>query len=333
MAQPSTTWSSRSDSQTVQRLLADTSRLWVDADPEHEWLGRRHDGWWDHTNQVWVLPVPGRHRRLARLLAELERTRIKYQPAHLPLRDRAVGSTDRTPPTTPAGADQPVPQVHAPGLVSHAQMLAMVHACPATTVQGRRDRALVLACWELLATPAHLQALDVGHLRPHPEGVEVEVTGHLAVMAYRADPAHCPVRALTAYLDLREEVRLLRGPLWLRAAPQRAHTDMLTAQPMSAAEIAGRLNAIAVDAGLSGRGTALGLRQGSIATAAAAGAGEAWLAAQSRHEPGCAFLERLIALGRRAAGPERVDLWEERPRDRRAPQVPVREACSPLQPG
>lgn len=155
----STSWSNRSDDQTVQRLLADASRLWVEAGPEHEWLRRRHDGWWDHTNQVWVLPVPGRHRRLARLLRELERTRIKYRPAQLPLRDRALRSADPLLPAT-AGTDRPVPQMHAPGVVSYAQMLSLVHTCPATTVQGQRDRALVLACWELMAIPTYLQALD-----------------------------------------------------------------------------------------------------------------------------------------------------------------------------
>ncbi|GAA1457449.1 hypothetical protein NE857_21895 [Nocardiopsis exhalans] len=317
MTQHSTTWSNRSDSQTVQRLLADASRLWVDAGPEHEWLRRRHEGWWDHTNQVWVVPVPGRHRRLVRLLGELERTRLKYRPAQRPLRDRAVRSADPLA-TAHAGTGRPVPQIDAHGVASHAQMLSMVQACPAATVQGRRDRALVLACWELMATPAHLQALDVGDLRPHSEGLEVQVTGQLAVMAYRADPEHCPVRALTTYLELREEVQLLRGPVWLRTAPRRGHTDILTAQPMSSSEIAARLNAIAVDAGLSGRRTALGLRQGAIATAAASGASQRWLAAQSRHAPDCAFLNRLIRLGQRAVGREHVDLWGERPRDRRA---------------
>jgi hypothetical protein len=295
---------------TPEYLRQDACRLWVYASADHHWLGTRHEGWWDAFDQVWVLPVPRRSTRLKRLLSELRATGLTCRAAPRPLRDRKLRPQDRGTPSDSDQAQAPVAEVAAAGLLTHRQMRQMVSSCPGHTPEGVRDRALVLVCWELMATAQSLQAVDVDHLLPHRYGLQVQVSGRRVSLPHRAEEQVCPVRALHAYLDLREQDHLVRGPLWLHAAA-RSDRRVFLLDPLSTSEVSSRLNGIARTAGLPGSRTAAGLRHGAIAAAAAAGAPEPWLAAHSGMPLESATLRDLVALGRAAAEPV-TDPWSWR---------------------
>jgi integrase len=101
-----------------------------------------------------------------------------------------------------------------------------VAACDEGTAAGRRDRAVILLGFALLARRAELAALNLSDLEFVPgEGLAVIIRasktdqaarGVIRRIHYAANQALCPVRAAAAWTAFLAERGITAGPLFLR---------------------------------------------------------------------------------------------------------------------
>ena len=163
----------------------------------------------------------------------------------------------------------------------------MVDALEPQTVQGARDRALLLLGFAGALRRSELVALDVEDLRAHQEGLAVLIARSKtsqdsggSVIAFPRVPGspYCPVQAV---LDWQVVAGIMTGPLFRRLhRGDRVGTSRLTAQ--SVALIVKRL---AAQVGLEAeRYSGHSLRSGFLTSAARAGASLFKTADHSRYQ-------------------------------------------------
>lgn len=161
----------------------------------------------------------------------------------------------------------------------------IVWSLPDTTI-GTRDRALLLVGFTGALRRSELVALDVTDLEPRDEGMtalirrsktDPEAQGRRVALPWGKDEHTCPVTAINAWLDRSETTD---GPLF---RPVNRHGQLgagrLTAQAVSLV-VKRAVEQIGLDpTSFSGHS----LRAGFATTAAAAGASERAIAAQTGH--------------------------------------------------
>ena len=176
------------------------------------------------------------------------------------------------------------PNQKAPAVDEEVQRL--VEAVEPQTLQGLRDRALVLLGFAGALRRSELVALDVEHLGRRPEGFALRVAssktdqeGHGEVVAIPrvADSAYCPVQAVLDWLVVAE---IRTGAVF-----RRMHRgDRLGASRLTDQSVALVIKRLALRVGLDpGRYAGHSLRSGFLTSAARRGANIFKMADQSRH--------------------------------------------------
>jgi len=109
--------------------------------------------------------------------------------------------------------------------VTVGPLRAMTNACDPRTAIGLRDRALILLGFSTAARRSELAALDLTDVTEVDEGLQVIIrtskadlhsTGRTVAVPYGSNPATCPVRAVRAWLTVRDTAGLGPGPLFVR---------------------------------------------------------------------------------------------------------------------
>lgn len=177
------------------------------------------------------------------------------------------------------------PNQKAPAIDSHVQRL--VAAVSPNTLQGLRDRALILLGFAGAFRRSELVALDGEHLSEVSEGLLVRILssktdqegkGQMLAIARVPDSPFCPVQAVLAW---RTKAEIGRGALFRRIR----RGDRLCATRLTAHSVALVIKRLCVRAGLD---PALyaghSLRSGFLTSAARARASIFRMADQSRHK-------------------------------------------------
>lgn len=182
--------------------------------------------------------------------------------------------------------------------LSTADIVRMVATLPAG-VSGTRDRALLLVGFAGAMRASELVGLDTQDLEERPEGMvavirssktDQEAAGRRVALPFGKDGQTCPVGAVRAWLDL---VGLTEGPLFRRVdRHSRLGSGRLTAQSVGAIVRRSACAAGMDTTRLSGHS----LRAGFTTTAAANGASERAIAAQTGHRS-MEVLRRYIRHG------------------------------------
>lgn len=197
------------------------------------------------------------------------------------------------------------------------QLRSMVQQADPETLSGKRDRALLLLGYNMMARRSELTALNLDDVTLTDHGLEVFVAasktdkasaGETVAVPYGTHLDTCAVRAVLAWRAALEELGVTSGPL-LRGvdrhgrlvgssgAAGRRGTRM---SPDSVNRIVRRL---AKAAGLEGV-SAHSLRSGPATAAAMAGAPRAWITRQGRWSPTSTAVDAYIRP---------ADAWENNP--------------------
>ncbi len=169
--------------------------------------------------------------------------------------------------------------------VTEAELRAMVAALPAT-IQGIRDRAILLVGFVGAFRRSELVGLDVEDVAEHQAGLVItarrsktdqEARGFEKAIPLGATPDLCPVRALKAWL---EAARITSGPL-LRSIDRHGNVAPDRISGLTVARVVKR---VATAAGLDAeRFSGHSLRLGFVTTAAQRGCSERSIANQTGH--------------------------------------------------
>ncbi|MFJ4924078.1 site-specific integrase [Streptomyces sp. NPDC088736] len=167
-----------------------------------------------------------------------------------------------------------------------AQLRALLATLDRSTLQGRRDAALLLLGFACAGRVSELAALDLGDVVETDNGLEAAVYRRKlkaftdTAIPYGANPATCPVRAVRALREAMAEAGRTEGPLFVRvdrhgriAPPMYRHGRPIgdpagRITPEAAADVVERAAAVA---GLEGRWTGHSLRRGFATAARKAG--------------------------------------------------------------
>lgn len=173
-------------------------------------------------------------------------------------------------------------------------------ACCPETLAGFRDKALYLCSFAIAARRSEAAALRVNDLEKVPEGllvtirkskVDQELVGRKVGIPYGADPATCPVRALSSYL----EAANIQSGFVFRAVDQAGRISAHGLHPDSVGYV---LKRAAARAGLKVTDIAgHSLRSGFCTEAARRNVPEYLIRRQARFKPGSKTLDRYIRLG------------------------------------
>jgi integrase len=154
------------------------------------------------------------------------------------------------------------------------------------TVRGRRDRALLLLAWGGALRRSEVVGLRCGDVQAEDRGLIITVrkskTDQLAAgrqigIPYGRTPAYCPVRA---YHQVINRSRTASSPLFVAIRPDGRPTGV----PLSDKHVARLVKRVADAAGLAGDYSGHSLRAGFATAAAAAGASERSIMAQTGHK-------------------------------------------------
>jgi site-specific recombinase XerD len=190
---------------------------------------------------------------------------------------------DNTPPTTPARGlykeyrrewAKQGNQVRRSAAIGLDTLRAMVATCDPDTLQGLRDRALLLLGYQLTAGRSELSRLDINDVQDVPDGslnvfIQSSNRGHPqgdAVHVPYEEPAEmCAVRAVRAWREALAERRITDGPLFrpidrYGRLGHEANAAGHTATRLTGKSVSGIVKRRAQIAGLSERYTARGLR-------------------------------------------------------------------------
>jgi integrase len=167
-----------------------------------------------------------------------------------------------------------------------AQIRQMVYSLPDTTI-GRRDRAVLLVGFAGALRRSELVAIDIDDLERRDEGIAVllrrsktdqEAQGRRVALPFGHDPQTCPVRALDAWLEV---AHIDEGAVF-RSVDRHGNVGARGLSDQSVALIVKRA---AQRAGHDPASySAHSLRAGFATSAAAAGASERAIAAQTGHQ-------------------------------------------------
>ncbi|MEV4672763.1 site-specific integrase [Actinomadura sp. NPDC049382] len=195
---------------------------------------------------------------------------------------------------------------------------AMVATCDLSTLQGARDRALLLLGFNMMARRSELVGLDQGDVVESSNGLTVyvkrsktdqEARGITVAIPRGKHPETCAVEAINAWKARLAERGLADGPLFrpidrhgrVGGEPDGAGKGGVRLTGKSACDIVRRRGILA---GLPEKYTSHGLRAGSASTAYAAGVPIAEIAKQGRWNPNSPVLLRYIRF---------VDQWKNNP--------------------
>lgn len=163
---------------------------------------------------------------------------------------------------------------------------AMLAGVDRSTLQGKRDAAMVLLGFATAARVSELVAFDVADIVRTEHGLDTSIYRRKVklftenAILYGTDPATCPVRALLAYLDALAVVGRTGGPLFVRIDRHGRLAPPMTRQGRAIGDPSGRLTAqaagqtvarLADDAGLEGQWSGHSLRRGFATAARLAG--------------------------------------------------------------
>jgi integrase len=173
--------------------------------------------------------------------------------------------------------------------VTLAPLRAMIETTDPDTLAGRRDRALLVLGFALMARRSELAALQISDVRFTDDGLTVlirtsktdqDAVGAEVNVPHGTHPDTDPVRVVRAWLDALAAQQATEGPLLRRV------NRWGTLQPggLSGAAINERVQALASAAGLPGADyfTAHGLRAGGPTEAAKAGHPVSFIAEHGR---------------------------------------------------
>jgi site-specific recombinase XerD len=195
----------------------------------------------------------------------------------------------------------------AKGALAPSELRAMLATLDASTLAGKRDAALLLVGFAGALRRSELVALDSADVDERPEGLvltirrsktDQEAAGRVVGIPYAKDSALCPVLALRRY---RDAAAITTGPLFRRLNRWGTLGAALTAQSVALV-----VKRAAAAAGLdANRFAGHSLRAGLATAAAAAGASERAIMAQTGHRsivvarryirPGSVFLENAAS--------------------------------------
>jgi len=177
------------------------------------------------------------------------------------------------------------PQQKAPAV--EAEVRRLVDAVAPQTLQGLRDRALVLLGFAAALRRSELVALDVEHLQSHAKGVTLRIAssktdqtgeGETVAVPRVRHSAYCPVQAVLDWVAVAD---IQSGPLFRRL--QRG--DTLGRSRLTDQSVALVIKRLALRAGLNPeRYAGHSLRSGFLTSAARARANIFKMADQSRHK-------------------------------------------------
>ncbi|TDD97666.1 site-specific integrase [Actinomadura rubrisoli] len=195
---------------------------------------------------------------------------------------------------------------------------AMIATCDLRTLQGVRDRALLLLGFNMMARRSELVGLDQDDAIETPEGLSVyvkrsktdqEASGIRVAIPRSKRADMCPVEAVNGWKECLAERGLVDGPLF---RPVDRH-GRIGGEPNSAGKVAVRLTGKSacdivhrrgVLANLPAKYTSHGLRAGSASTAYAAGVPISEIAKHGRWNPNSPVLLVYIRA---------VDQWRNNP--------------------
>lgn len=196
---------------------------------------------------------------------------------------------------TMAGIRRTAPEVKQATAITLPDLRKILAVCDPTTVLGLRDRALILVGFAGAFRRSELVALDVGDIAVTDEGFTVKVRrsktdqeGHGLTKALPyGHSGLCPPSALDAWLN---EARIGRGPVFRSVSK----SGKVSADRLSDRTVSRVVQRRALQAGLEGSWSGHSLRAGFVTTAAAKGASERSIAAQTGHAPNSSVLRSYI---------------------------------------
>lgn len=189
-------------------------------------------------------------------------------------RDRLARAKD--PAARPRKADPALP----------AQLRAMLATLDRTTLQGKRDAALLLLGFACAGRVSELAALDLADVVETDNGLEAAVYRRKlkaftdTAIPYGANPATCPVRAVRALREAMAQAGRVEGPMFVRVDRHGRIAPPLHRHGRPIGDPAGRITAeaaadvverTAAAAGLEGRWSGHSLRRGFATAARKAG--------------------------------------------------------------
>jgi site-specific recombinase XerD len=163
---------------------------------------------------------------------------------------------------------------------------AMLAGVDRSTLQGKRDAAMVLLGFATAARVSELVAFDVADIVRTEHGLDTSIYRRKVklftenAILYGTDPATCPVRALLAYLEALEAVGRADGPLFVRIDRHGRLAPPMTRRGRAIGDPSGRLTPqaagqtvarLADAAGLDGQWSGHSLRRGFATAARLAG--------------------------------------------------------------
>lgn len=167
-----------------------------------------------------------------------------------------------------------------------AAIRTMLAGVDRTTLQGKRDAAMILLGFATAARVSELVAFDVADIIRTEHGLDTTIYRRKVklftenAILYGADPATCPVRALLAYIEALAAVGRTDGPLFVRidrhgrVAPPLLRRGEVIGDPSGrlTAQAAGQtVDRLATAAGLEGQWSGHSLRRGFATAARLAG--------------------------------------------------------------
>lgn len=197
---------------------------------------------------------------------------------------------------------------------------AMIATCDPYTLAGKRNRALLMLGFAMMARRSELSNLDIGDLRETNDGLEVHIrrsktdrdaAGADVAVPYGTHPDTCPVRTVRVWVEALAELGATSGPLF---RPIDRH-GRLGSDPNAAGYRSPRLSGTSVDAivqrtarraGLPNAGgySAHSLRAGGATAAYKGGADVSTIAKHGRWNE-----KSPVVLGYIRA----VDRWKDNP--------------------
>jgi len=142
---------------------------------------------------------------------------------------------------------------------------AMLSVLDRATLVGKRDAALLLLGFKLAARESELVAMDLEHVTPHPQGMEVRLyrgktrkLQELAVKFGKNDDT-CPVRAFRAWARALAEHGRTSGPVFVRIDKHGNLAVAMTRHGRPIGDPAGRLTTRAIDPIIASAARAAGL--------------------------------------------------------------------------
>lgn len=154
------------------------------------------------------------------------------------------------------------------------------------SARGRRDRALLLLAWGGALRRSEVVALQVADVTTEARGLVLEIRrsktdqlaqGRAVALPYGRRPAYCPVRAFASWAEL---LGGRRGALFARVDER----GRIGPHPLADRQVARLVKRVADAAGLAGDYSGHSLRAGFATAAAAAGASERAIMAQTGHK-------------------------------------------------